>query len=97
MGRYKRETLEIYAPIANRLGIHDIKNELEVLGFEAMYPMRARALRSAIKQARGNRKEIINNLHDEIVSRLEESGIQAEVIGREKHLYSIYRKMKKNH
>lgn len=92
--RIARETLEIYAPIANRLGIHDIKNELEVLGFEAMYPMRARALRSAIKQARGNRKEIINNIHDEIVSRLEESGIQAEVIGREKHLYSIYRKMK---
>ena len=92
--RIARETLEIYAPIANRLGIHDIKNELEVLGFEAMYPMRSRALKSAIRQARGNRKEIINNIHEEIISRLSESGIQAEVIGREKHLYSIYRKMK---
>lgn len=91
--RIARETLEIYAPIANRLGIHDIKNELEVLGFEALYPMRARALRSAVAKARGNRKEIINNIQGEILQRLEESGIKAEVIGREKHLYSIYRKM----
>lgn len=91
--RIARETLEIYAPIANRLGIHDIKSELEVLGFEALYPMRSKALRSAVKQARGNRKEIINNIHGEIEQRLEEVGIHAEVKGREKHLYSIYRKM----
>jgi len=91
--RIARETLEIYAPIANRLGIHDIKNELETLGFEALYPMRSRALKSAIKQARGNRKEILKNILEEIGARLEESGIQAEVHGREKHLYSIYRKM----
>ncbi|MGB2742701.1 MAG: bifunctional GTP diphosphokinase/guanosine-3',5'-bis pyrophosphate 3'-pyrophosphohydrolase [Cognaticolwellia sp.] len=91
--RIARETLDIYAPIANRLGIHDVKNELEVLGFEALYPMRARALKSAIKQARGNRKEIINNIQEEVTSRLAESGITAQVIGREKHLYSIYRKM----
>ena len=91
--RIARETLEIYAPIANRLGIHDVKNELEVLGFEALYPMRARALKSAVKQARGNRKEIINNIQSEVTRRLAESGITAQVIGREKHLYSIYRKM----
>jgi GTP diphosphokinase / guanosine-3',5'-bis(diphosphate) 3'-diphosphatase len=91
--RIARETLEIYAPIANRLGIHDIKNELEVLGFEALYPMRSRALKSAIKQARGNRKEIINNIMEELQTRLSETGIEAEVVGREKHLYSIYRKM----
>ncbi len=91
--RIARETLEIYAPIANRLGIHDIKNELEVLGFEALHPMRARALKSAVKQARGNRKEIINNIQEEIAVRLEEHGIEAQVIGREKHLFSIYRKM----
>ncbi|XQW85223.1 bifunctional GTP diphosphokinase/guanosine-3',5'-bis pyrophosphate 3'-pyrophosphohydrolase [Thalassotalea piscium] len=91
--RIARETLEIYAPIANRLGIHDIKNELEVLGFEALYPMRSRALKSAIKQARGNRKEIINNIRDEVESRLSEIGIKSQVIGREKHLFSIYRKM----
>jgi len=91
--RIARETLEIYAPIANRLGIHDIKNELEVLGFEALYPMRSRALKSAVKQARGNRKEIINNIQEEIAARLAESGIKAQIIGREKHLFSIYRKM----
>ena len=92
--RIARETLEIYAPIANRLGIHDVKNELEVLGFEALYPMRARALKSEVKKARGNRKEIINNIREEVVQRLSEHGITAEVIGREKHLFSIYRKMK---
>ena len=59
--RIARETLEIYSPIAHRLGIHDIKNELEDLGFQAMYPMRHRALKAAVKQARGNRKEIIEN------------------------------------
>ncbi|WP_085300097.1 bifunctional GTP diphosphokinase/guanosine-3',5'-bis pyrophosphate 3'-pyrophosphohydrolase [Cognaticolwellia mytili] len=91
--RIARETLDIYAPIANRLGIHDVKNELEVLGFEALYPMRSRALKSAVKQARGNRKEIINNIQDAVAGRLAESGIKAQVIGREKHLYSIYRKM----
>ena len=91
--RIARETLEIYAPIANRLGIHDVKNELEELGFEALYPMRARALKSAVKQARGNRKEIINNIKEELQTRLNETNIEAEVIGREKHLYSIYRKM----
>ena len=91
--RIARETLDIYAPIANRLGIHDVKNELEVLGFEALYPMRSRALKSAVKQARGNRKEIINNIQEEVTRRLAESGIKAQVIGREKHLYSIYRKM----
>jgi len=91
--RIARETLEIYAPIANRLGIHDIKNELELLGFEALYPMRSRALRSAVKSARGNRKAIVDNIEKEIIARLSESGIEAQVSGREKHLYSIYRKM----
>ncbi|WP_462159227.1 bifunctional GTP diphosphokinase/guanosine-3',5'-bis pyrophosphate 3'-pyrophosphohydrolase [Pseudoalteromonas sp. GB56] len=91
--RIARETLEIFAPIANRLGIHDIKNELEDLGFQALYPMRYRALKSEVAKARGNRKEVISNIQGEIESRLRESGIQAQVSGREKHLYSIYRKM----
>ena len=91
--RIARETLEIYAPIANRLGIHGIKNELEMLGFEAMYPMRSRALKSAVKHARGNRKEIINSIQAELISRLAECEIDAKIVGREKHLYSIYRKM----
>lgn len=91
--RIARETLEIYAPIAHRLGIHDTKNELENLGFQALYPMRFRALGSAVKQARGNRKEIINNIQHEIETRIRESGIIGSIEGREKHLYSIYRKM----
>ena len=91
--RIARETLEIYAPIANRLGIHEIKNELEELGFEALYPMRSRALKSAMKSASGNRKEIVNNIQQEISNRLAESDIKAEVHGREKHLYSLYKKM----
>ncbi|WP_337842768.1 bifunctional GTP diphosphokinase/guanosine-3',5'-bis pyrophosphate 3'-pyrophosphohydrolase [Rheinheimera sp.] len=92
--RIARETLELYAPIANRLGIHHIKNELENWGFKALYPMRYRALETAVKQARGNRKEIIEKIQNEIEQRIRDAGIEAEVAGREKHLYSIYRKMK---
>jgi len=92
--RIALETLEIYAPLAHRLGIHDIKNELEDLGFQAMYPMRHRALKSAVSQARGNRKEIIERTQQDLVSRLAQSNIPGRVLGREKHLYSIYRKMR---
>jgi guanosine-3',5'-bis(diphosphate) 3'-pyrophosphohydrolase len=92
--RIALETLEIYSPLAHRLGIHDIKNELEDLGFQAMYPMRHRALRSAVNQARGNRKAIIEKTQNELVQRLESHGIYGTVVGREKHLYSIYCKMK---
>ncbi len=91
--RIAKETLEIYAPIANRLGIHQFKNELENLGFSALHPMRSKALENAVKKARGNRKEIIVNIQTEIETRLEEVGIAGEVHGREKHLFSIYRKM----
>lgn len=91
--RIARETLEIYAPIANRLGIHSIKNELEELGFEALHPMRYHVLKKAVKNARGNRKELISNIMAEISGRLEEAGIKARVTGREKHLFSIYNKM----
>ena len=93
--RIARETLEIFAPIANRLGIHSIKTELEELGFEALYPMRSRVLRESVKRARGNRKEIIDSIKAEIGGRLEEVKIGAEIKGREKHLYSIYTKMVK--
>ncbi len=92
--RIAKETLELYAPIANRLGIHNIKNELENWGFRALYPMRYRALETAVKQARGNRREVIEKIQSEIESRIRNAGISAEVSGREKHLYSIYRKMK---
>ncbi|MGQ8364270.1 bifunctional GTP diphosphokinase/guanosine-3',5'-bis pyrophosphate 3'-pyrophosphohydrolase [Glaciecola sp. 1036] len=92
--RIAMETLEIYSPLAHRLGIHDIKNELENLGFQAMHPMRSRALKSAVGQARGNRKEVIEKTRLELATKIAELGIQGRVVGREKHLYSIYRKMK---
>ncbi|HET8816124.1 MAG TPA: RelA/SpoT family protein, partial [Pseudidiomarina sp.] len=91
--RIARETLEIYAPLAHRLGIHDIKNELELLGFHALYPWRARLLESQVKKARGNRRELVERVQQEIEKRLQDVSIQARVIGREKHLYSIYKKM----
>jgi RelA/SpoT family (p)ppGpp synthetase len=92
--RIALETLEIYSPLAHRLGIHDIKNELEDLGFEAMYPMRHRALKSAVTKARGNRLEIIDRTQQDLINKLSEYNIDGRVLGREKHLYSIYRKMR---
>lgn len=92
--RIARETLEIYSPLAHRLGIHNIKTELEELGFEALYPNRYRVLKEVVKSARGNRKEMIQRIHDEIEGRLEEVGLKARVFGREKNLFSIYNKMK---
>ncbi len=92
--RIARETLEIYAPLAHRLGIHNIKVELEELGFEALYPNRYRVLKEVVKSARGNRKEVIHRIHSEITGRLEEMGLEARVFGREKNLYSIYNKMR---
>ncbi|MCK8046571.1 bifunctional GTP diphosphokinase/guanosine-3',5'-bis pyrophosphate 3'-pyrophosphohydrolase [Shewanella sp. 1CM18E] len=92
--RIARETLEIYAPIANRLGIHNIKSELEDLGFHAYYPMRYRVLKEVVKAARGNRKELIQSIEAAIETRLEDTGLQGAVKGREKNLYSIYNKMR---
>ena len=92
--RIARETLEIYSPLAHRLGIHNIKTELEELGFEALYPNRYRVLNKVVKAARGNRKEMIQRIHSEIEGRLEEVGLTARVVGREKNLFSIYNKMK---
>ncbi len=95
--RIARETLEIYAPIANRLGMNRMRLELEDLGFAALYPMRYRVLRESLRKARGNRKEIVGKLQEAIQARLEQEGLEGEVIGREKHLYSIYKKMKDKH
>lgn len=92
--RIARETLEIYAPIANRLGIHNIKSELEDLGFHAYYPMRYRVLKEVVKAARGNRKELIQSIEAAIETRLEDTGLEGTVKGREKNLYSIYNKMR---
>ena len=92
--RIARETLEIYAPIAQRLGINDIRLELEDLGFAAMYPLRHRRLREAMKAAKKNRKEIVTEVHQAIEIRLEKESVNATVKSREKHLWSIYRKMR---
>ena len=91
--RIARETLDIYAPIANRLGIHNIKTELEDLGFQAYYPMRYRVLKMVVKAARGNRKEIIQSIEAAINTRLEDTQLTGSVKGREKNLFSIYNKM----
>jgi RelA/SpoT family (p)ppGpp synthetase len=92
--RIARETLEIYAPIAQRLGMHNIRVEFEDLGFAAMHPMRSDRIRAAVKSVRGNRREILEKIRASVERCLQQEGHQARVIGREKHLYSIYRKMK---
>ena len=92
--RIARETLEIYSPIANRLGMNRIRLELEDLGFLAMYPSRHRVLDENVKKARGNRKEIISKLEESILERMRQEALIGRVIGREKHLFSIYNKMK---
>jgi guanosine-3',5'-bis(diphosphate) 3'-pyrophosphohydrolase len=91
--RIARETLDIYAPIANRLGMNNIRQKLEALSFEAMYPMRHAILNKAVKKARGNRRKIVDIIENTIKNRLEQAALSCEVIGREKHVYSIYKKM----
>ena len=92
--RIARETLEIYAPIAQRLGINDVRIEFEDLGFATMYPLRHRRLREALKAASKNRKEIVSEIHQAIEIRLERESFPAIVKGREKHVWSIYKKMR---
>lgn len=92
--RTARETLDIYVPIANRLGLNAFRLELEDLGFKALYPDRYRVLLDAVKRARGNRREIVNKIESSIKERLEQEHLSGRVIGREKHLYSIYQKMR---
>ncbi|MDY6980717.1 MAG: RelA/SpoT family protein, partial [Pseudomonadota bacterium] len=95
--RIARETLDIYAPIANRLGMNNVRLELEDLGFTAMYPWRSRILDEGLRKARGNRKEIVTKMEETIKTRLQQEGLNGQVIGREKHLYSIYKKMRDKH
>ena len=91
--RVARETLEIYAPIANRLGLNSLYQEMQELAFSHLYPLRYRVLAKATKSARGNRRQVVGKILKAIDQRLSEAGIQAEVTGREKHAYSIYKKM----
>jgi len=95
--RVARETMEIYAPIANRLGLNTLYHELQELSFAHLYPVRYRVLAKATKAARGNRREMISKTLEAIKKRLADSGIPATVFGREKHVYSTYRKMIEKH
>jgi len=92
--RIAKETLEIYAPIANRLGMHSMRVEFEDLGFKAMHPMRSERIRQAVKKARGNRREIVGKIQESLVNCLAREGMEGQVLGREKHLFSIYKKMR---
>ena len=92
--RIARETLEIYAPIAIRLGLSNVKEELEDLGFRALHPNRYRVLQAELRRTRGNRKRAVKRIQTAIRRRLRQEGLDAQVIGREKHVYSVYRKMR---
>ncbi len=92
--RIARETLDIYAPIANRLGMNNVRVEFEDLGFSALYPMRARRIATAVKRIRGNRKEIVSQIQTSLEACLEREGLPGRTLGREKHLYAIYEKMR---
>lgn len=93
--RIARETLELYAPIANRLGMHEFKIAFENLGFEYLHPMRARILKEELRKDLGARKELISNIKASITNKLEAAKIKNyKIIGRQKNLYSIYKKMK---
>jgi guanosine-3',5'-bis(diphosphate) 3'-pyrophosphohydrolase len=91
--RIARETLDIYGPIANRLGLHAVFQELQELGFRYLFPHRYQVLMKAIRAARGNRREVVGKVLAAIKQRLESFGVEAVVTGREKNLSSIYSKM----
>ena len=95
--RISRETLDMYAPIALRLGMNNVRMEFENLGFAALHPMRADRISAALRHARGNRKELVEKTRHQIEACLQREGHEADVVGREKHLYSIYQKMKTKH
>ncbi len=92
--RIGRETLDIYAPVAHRLGLNSVRVEMEELCFDAMYPMRSGLIRKAVTNARGNRKELVDKIAKSLRTRLKEENLPSRVLGREKHMFSIYTKMK---
>jgi guanosine-3',5'-bis(diphosphate) 3'-pyrophosphohydrolase len=92
--RIARETLDLYAPIAYRLGMNNIKVELEDLGFRALYPMRSARITRAVKRARGNRKEIVSQIQTALSDYLIQESLTGRVIGREKPIHSLYKKMR---
>jgi GTP pyrophosphokinase len=95
--RIASETMEVYVPIAHRLGLNDIYRELQDLSFSHLYPLRYRTLSKAIKSARGNRREVVKKILDAVKTQLATAGLPAEVYGREKTLFGIYKKMRSKH
>jgi len=95
--RIATETLDIYAPIANRLGMHAICTELEDLGFSSLYPMRSKYIAKAVDKLRGSHREIIEEIRARLQEKLEARELPGRILGREKHLNSIYNKMKFKH
>ena len=92
--RIARETLDIYAPIANRLGINALRVELEDLGFAALYPLRYKVLEKAVRAARGHRKEVLYKIETAIKRRMQQEHLEGRILSREKHLYSLYKKIR---
>ena len=92
--RIARETLDYYAPIASRLGMNELRMEFEDLAFQALYPMRAERIGRAVQAARGHRKALMEEIAAALEKCLAREGIEARVLGREKHLFSIYQKMR---
>ena len=92
--RIANETLDIYAPIATRLGMNEVRMEFEDLGLRTLYPMRAQRIEAAREAARGRRKQLIEDITEQLEQALTRDHIEGKVIGREKHLYSIYSKMR---
>ena len=95
--RIAKETLDIYIPIAQRVGMHKIRLELERLAFQALYPLRYAVLENVIRKNRGNRKEVMRSVEASICTQLEKANIESRIFGREKNLYSIYKKMRAKH
>lgn len=95
--RIARETMEVYVPIAHRLGLNNIYRELQDLSFSHLYPVRYKTLAKAVKAARGNRREVVSKIRAAVQEAFDAFGIKAEVFGREKTLYGIYRKMHNKH
>lgn len=93
--RKARETLQVYAPIAHRLGIHFLRVELEDLAFANLYPERYRVFERAVRQQVGNSRKTIDEIEARLSKALRDEGIGASVVGRQKNLYSIYEKMRR--
>ncbi|MGV3655926.1 MAG: RelA/SpoT family protein, partial [Noviherbaspirillum sp.] len=95
--RIARETMEVYVPIAHRLGLNNLYRELQDLAFSHLYPLRYITLTKAVKAARGNRREVVGKILEAVKATLAANGIHAEVHGREKSLFGVYRKMRNKH